>query len=141
MNTPPSRGKRIIILHAGYEGGWVPGALLIAAKNIKTAAADYHQDMNADLFETWFGNQLLPSLSYKFPGQSCVIVMDNAPYHSRLLHPTPSKNMKKADIIEALQRHQIPIPDEIEVPGRKSRKPIKDDLLKLFKVNIFIKNP
>lgn len=43
LDTPPSRGKRIIILHAGCEAGWIPGALLIAAKNIKDASADYHQ--------------------------------------------------------------------------------------------------
>lgn len=81
LDAPPSRGKRIIILHAGYEGGWVPGALLIATKNIKDAAADYHQDMNGDLFETWFEKTLIPALASTFPDEPCAIIMDNAAYH------------------------------------------------------------
>lgn len=52
METPPSRGKRIIVLNAGTKDGWVPGCLLLSVKNIKSTAADYHQDMNHELFET-----------------------------------------------------------------------------------------
>lgn len=39
---------------------------------------DYHSEMDGDLFETWFKDQLLPNI----PSGS-VLAMDNASYHSR----------------------------------------------------------
>lgn len=36
LKVPPNRGKRIIILHAGNESGFVPNSLLLSAKNILT---------------------------------------------------------------------------------------------------------
>ncbi|XP_052131575.1 uncharacterized protein LOC113215796 [Frankliniella occidentalis] len=77
---------------------------------MKDAWADYHQDMNAELFEKWFDGQLLPALARTFPGESCVIVMDNAPYHSRLKHLTPSMNMRKDRIVEIMQHHRLAVP-------------------------------
>ncbi|KAJ8940711.1 hypothetical protein NQ318_009114 [Aromia moschata] len=62
LNTPCSRGKRVIILHAGSKDGFVPNALLLSAKNITKSSADYHEDMTADLFEKWFVEQLLPNI-------------------------------------------------------------------------------
>lgn len=76
---PPSRGKRLIILHVGGEDGFVENGLLISAKDIKSSCADYHQDMDSELFEKWFQSQLLPSLG----NTKTAIVMDNASYHSR----------------------------------------------------------
>ncbi|XP_050512932.1 uncharacterized protein LOC126888619 [Diabrotica virgifera virgifera] len=75
LNTPCSRGKRIIILHAGSEQGFVRNALLLSAKNINESSADYHEDMTAHLFEKWFKEQLLPNIS-----PNSVIVMDNMNY-------------------------------------------------------------
>ncbi|XP_066150291.1 uncharacterized protein [Euwallacea fornicatus] len=49
--TPCSRGKRIIILRAGSENGFVPNGLLFSAKNISQSSADYHEDMTAQLLE------------------------------------------------------------------------------------------
>src|ERR1700729_2108660 len=72
LNAPCSRGKRVIILHAGSKNGFVPNALLLSAKNISQSSADYHEDMTADLFEKWFSEQLLPNVS-----PNSVIVMDN----------------------------------------------------------------
>ena len=42
----------------------------------KGSAADYHQEMNAENFERWFKEKLLPALP-----ANCLIVMDNASYH------------------------------------------------------------
>jgi hypothetical protein len=86
LNIPPSRGKRIIVLHAGNENGWIPGALLLSAKNITNCSADYHQDMDGAFFETWFQHQLLSNV----PCNS-VIVMDN----SRQISKKPNQNTKK----------------------------------------------
>lgn len=53
--------------------------VLLSAKNIVNTSADYQEDMTANLFETWFREQLLPNIS-----ANLVIVMDNASYHSRI---------------------------------------------------------
>lgn len=76
-DTPASRGKRLIILHAGSHKGWVDNCLLVSCKDLKKCNADYHEDMTADLFEGWFQRQLMPALT-----GPAVIVMDNASYHS-----------------------------------------------------------
>lgn len=47
LQTPSSRGKRIVILHAGSINSFVPNALLLSAKQIKKYYADYHKDMTA----------------------------------------------------------------------------------------------
>ncbi|XP_066982753.1 uncharacterized protein [Macrobrachium rosenbergii] len=48
--------------------------LTFTAKN----DGDYHRQMNHEVFEEWFRCQLLPNIP-----PASVIVMDNAPYHSR----------------------------------------------------------
>lgn len=53
-----SRGKRIAILLAGSKDGFVQNVLLLSAKNIADAKADYHADMNTELFAKWFIQQL-----------------------------------------------------------------------------------
>lgn len=54
MDAPVSRGKRIIIIHAGCKDGWIDGCLSLSAKQISNSSADYQQDMNAEVFEDWF---------------------------------------------------------------------------------------
>ena len=106
LNTPCSRGKHIIILHAGSESGFVPNAMLLSAKNIAQSSADYHQDMNVNLFEKWFSEQSLPNILLH-----SVIVMDNAPYHSRILSKIPNTASKKEDILTFMTNKNILIPD------------------------------
>lgn len=104
-NLPPSRGKRLLILHAGSANGWVKNCLLLSSKCIKSASADYHQDMNAELFETWVQTQLIPNLP-----ENSVIVMDNASYHSRQIFRMPSMAMKKEDILKFMEERSIEFP-------------------------------
>lgn len=113
LSGPCSRGKRIIILHAGSEDGFIPNALLLSAKNIKQSSADYHEDMTAELFEKWAEEQLCPNLK-----PNSVIVMDNASYHSRIKPDTkvPTTSTKKADIIEFMECKGM------EVPPKATRK-------------------
>jgi hypothetical protein len=127
LNIPPSRGKRIIVLHAENKNGWIPGALLLSAKNIANCSADYDQDMDGALFETWFKHQLLPNV----PCNS-VIVMDNARYHSRHLSKKPNQNTKKEDILNCIRANQI------EVPAGKTTK---KELIKIINqsANISVK--
>lgn len=62
LNGPCSRGKRVIILHAGSDKGFVPNALFLPARNIKRSSADYHEDMTASLLEKWFTEKLPPNI-------------------------------------------------------------------------------
>ena len=124
LNGPCNRGKRIIILHAGSENGFVSDCLLLSAKSLKQSCADYHEDMTAELFEKWIEQQLLPNI----PPNS-VIIMDNAPYHSRQQTKIPNLSTKKGDIIEFMQSKNMEIP----------QKPTKKILLELIKKQKFSK--
>ena len=53
--------------------------------------------MDSYNFEKWFKEQLLPNL-----GPNSVIVMDNAPYHSKKNVSLPLKG-RRADVIQQLQ--------------------------------------
>lgn len=96
-------GVRYIILHAGSEDGFVENASLIfkAGYNL----GDYHNSMNSDNFEKWFEHQLIPNLE-----EPSLIIMDNAPYHSRLVEKIPNQSWTKGSLIEWLQHRQIPFP-------------------------------
>lgn len=101
LDVPPSRGKRIIILHAGGIDGWV-GEYLLSAKNVSDSSLDYHEDMTAQLFEDWFENKLIPALP-----KNSIIVMDNASYHSRQIVKIPTTNSKKAEIQDFLINNNL----------------------------------
>lgn len=100
--APSNKGKRITILHAGSEDGWVPNCLFLAAKNISDSSLDYHCDTTAEVFEDWFQNKLLPNI----PPKSS-IVMDNASYHSRQLNKVPSSTSRKKEIQDFLSDRDI----------------------------------
>lgn len=90
----PGKGKRLIVLHIGSEDGFVPGGLLCFESKKTT---DYHEEMNGDVFNNWVAN-VLPLLK-----DNCVIVMDNAPYHSMKKEKIPNTSTRKADILQWLQ--------------------------------------
>ncbi|XP_050316176.1 uncharacterized protein LOC126750570 [Anthonomus grandis grandis] len=70
------------------RNAFIAGQLVFESKQTK----DYHEEMNAQVFEEWFEN-ILPSLE-----NGCVIVLDNASYHTRKLDKTPTSATKKGDI-------------------------------------------
>ena len=74
--------------------------------------------MNYDNFRKWLEEWLIPNL----PAHS-VIVLDNAPYHSKQRDRCPTIQTKKGDIQDWLRRHQIPFPD----------KALKAELLEICK--------
>ncbi|KAJ4440794.1 hypothetical protein ANN_10640 [Periplaneta americana] len=80
LKSPSSRGKRIMVLHAGGREGWVPNCLYLSARNIQDSKADSHDEITGEVFENWFKTRLLQNLPRD---KKCVIVMDNASYHSR----------------------------------------------------------
>lgn len=95
------RGERFIIVHAGGENGFVPGGLLLfRSKNGNKG--DYHDSMNSQCFSKWFKDQLLPNLP-----NECLIIMDNASYHNKIVNKAPTRNSKKADIVQWLLNNEV----------------------------------
>lgn len=124
LDAPVSRGKRIIILHAGSEKGWI-GQPLLSAKNVKSSSLDYHEDMTSSLFEEWFCDTLLPNLP-----KDSVIVMDNAPYHSRQQNKVPTKCNNKKDIKEFLEANDLYFEDHYT----------KNQLIEVMKTKEYLKD-
>ena len=89
--SPCNRGQRLIVVHAGSEDGFIPGARLIYKAALSTG--DYHNEMNAKNFTKWLEEMLLPNLD----GPSA-IVMDNASYQTMQYDKCPTSNTRKADI-------------------------------------------
>lgn len=76
-----STGDRYIICHAGGRNGFVPNASMFLRTTAKPKQSDdYHEDMDGDRFRNWLDEKLLPNLH-----EPSVIVVDNAPYHSKLV--------------------------------------------------------
>ena len=92
------KGNRIMICGIGSEDGFVPNASLVfhAKTPVEGLPDDYHKSMNAEVFENWIFNLVETG---KIPSHS-VIIMDNAPYHSRKEFLLPNKSWKKKDIVD-----------------------------------------
>lgn len=97
---PLGKGRRLILLHAGGEGGFIQNAKLLFRSG--TNSENYHDEMDGNKFKHWFQSQLLPNI----PNNS-VIIMDNAPYHSMLQEKLPTSTSRKAEMIEWLNCHGI----------------------------------
>jgi hypothetical protein len=103
-----SEGKRFIVLHAGSRFGFLDGcSLLLDSNNDK----DYHRTMNGEIFKNWVILQLITALSQL--QDKCVVVMDNAPYHSVQLDKPPTFSSKKAEMQEWLEKRGTKIQGKI----------------------------
>lgn len=104
IKPPSGKGSRLIITHIGNEQGFVEGGLLIFQSK---HTGDYHEDMNADVFEEYFEQMLdlIPSGS--------VIVLDNAPYHSRKAVQIPTTAWRKDDIKKWLSERGVSLLDDM----------------------------
>ena len=111
LSVPPSKGKKVVICHAGSSEGFVPNAVLLCGKQLSESYADYH-DMNAEIFKRWFANTLITNLP---KDRKVVFMMVNAKYHSRLVDKSPTMNMRKNDMISYMIEHRIEIPSPLTV--------------------------
>jgi transposase len=134
--TPPkSKGRRAIIIGAVSEEGLIHGATKIF-KSGKNEDGDYHSAMNAPLFHDWL-EKSLPAIREAAQGRPTAIVMDNAPYHSKMegRPPTgPAYNIGQK--IAFLEMHGVPIPP----PKSNRKKPDKTQLNALV-VKLVEENP
>jgi hypothetical protein len=87
---PISKGLRLIIINAGGENGFVPGAYARWKSNSHTG--DYHHEMNFENYEKWVRTQLVPHLLPK-----SVVAIDNAPYHNKQKEKCPTSASRKDD--------------------------------------------
>lgn len=116
LKNPTGKGKRLIITHIGGVNGFVEDGLL-SFESKKTG--DYHEEMNSEKFENWF-KKVLTKLPY-----NSVVVLDNAPYHSRRLEKLPTTAWRKMNIQQWLSDKCIPFDETM----------VKCELLNLVKQN------
>jgi len=106
IQKPTGHGERLIMIHAMTAQGWVPGARVVFKSSRKTG--DYHGQMNAELFERWFVEHLLPNIP-----PHALIILDNAPYHNVLsTHSAPTPTCAKDKIRTWLEANHIPCRDD-----------------------------
>lgn len=101
MKIPVGKGGRLIVCHAGSDRtGFIPESKLVF--RAKSKSADYHTEMNSELFRDWFVNDFINYLE-----EGSIIVLDNASYHSVQLNKIPSSNSRKAEILAWLANNNI----------------------------------
>lgn len=115
--APLGKGGRLIVCHAGNMDGFIPGALLLFKSK---STGDYHEEMDATRFKSWFTDSLLPNIE-----EGSFIIMDNASYHSVQIDRQPTTATKKADIINWLKLKNIPCSEDL----------LKSELLELVKLS------
>lgn len=102
VQKPTGKGERLIIINAISSAGWVNGAKLVFQAKRKTG--DYHGQMNAELFQKWFSEKLIPNIP-----ENSLIIMDNASYHTTLsLCSPPTPTCAKDRIRKWLMENKIP---------------------------------
>jgi len=114
LDVPSGKGARIIIAHVGSrETGHVADAGLVFVG--KKKSGDYHGEMNSDLWLKWLKQKVLPKI------RGAVLVVDRAPYHTKLTTETrpASSKMRKADLADWLES-QDAVPDEWPTTWRQS---------------------
>ena len=104
----------MIVLHAGYEFGFIPNADLVFKAH--SASVDYHGGMNHQTVVRWLQEKLIPNIPRK-----CVLVIDNAAYHNVQEDRCPVTSTTKPAMREWLTRHGI----------QWSEKMLKAELLEL----------
>ena len=92
-------------------------------KKLSDAFADYHQDMNANVFENWFLEKLIPNLPEK-----SVVILDNASYHCCQVDKIPNMNTRKAEMLDFVKRNSLTVPEPLPT------KPVLLELIKMANI-------
>ena len=93
----PTKGPLLIIAHVGSKDGFVKGPNgedLSFVMNTHKPDPGYKKNMNAENFEHWMINIILPRVPRK-----SVLVMDNCSYHKRIPNKKPTSRHNKAGLI------------------------------------------
>ncbi|KAL1494434.1 hypothetical protein ABEB36_010033 [Hypothenemus hampei] len=130
-----SEGDRFTILHVGYKDSFLPNCGLIFSS--QNNDRDYHKTMNGEIFFDWVKTKLVPNLDKI--NSKCVVVMDNAPYHSVLLEKPITISATKSVISGFLQKHGVTFDDKL-LKNRlwKLAEPYIQNSSKKYVVNEFL---
>lgn len=101
LERPSGKGRRWCFIHAMLENGMVPKACYIF--EAKKSTGDYHNMFNAEHFQEWWNEKLMPNLPRK-----CVVVIDRATFHLVPEEQIILATMRKAELQEWLTSKNIP---------------------------------
>jgi hypothetical protein len=101
LERPTGKGRRWCFIHAISPYGLVKNALRIF--EAKRSTGDYHNMFNAQHFQEWWTEQLLPNLPPR-----CVIVIDRASFHLVPSEQIIPQALRKAELREWLTHKNIP---------------------------------
>jgi len=122
VGGPSGRGEREIILHAisrhGLFGGDYPANFKAKDLSQKFPSSqhffvggsileDYHTNMDGSLFINWLRNRFIPSFDALFPGEKCILILDNASYHSAKGEGFIPLGGTKTQLIESLTKLNV----------------------------------
>lgn len=124
-------GQRWILVHAGGDNGFIPGAELLY--KCKSNTGDYHHEMDTKNFTKWLKERLLPNLP-----PNGIIVIDNAPYHSTQTEKPPVSSSLKSEMQSWLRSNNITYDEKMTkrelyhliVINKPPKKYIVDQLIK-----------
>ncbi|XP_048482148.1 uncharacterized protein LOC125489667 [Plutella xylostella] len=124
-------GQCWILVHAGGEYGFVPGAELLYKCKNKTG--DYQNEMDTNFFVKWLSEKLLPNLP-----PNGLVVIDNAPYHSTQSEKIPCQSSLKSEMQSWLTKNNISFDQKMTKPelyhiirlNKPEKKYVVDDLLR-----------
>lgn len=121
IKPPGSRGRK---RNNAEEWSDVPD--VVKEANIVPNQVDYHGNFTAEIFEDLFST-LCKTLYEKYG--SVIIHMDGASYHKRRVESIPTSSVRKQEIIDWLNAHNIDFSDEL-------RKPELLELVKMAKEKV-----
>lgn len=124
-------GQRWILVHAGGEYGFIPGAELLYKCKSKTG--DYHDEMDTKNFVKWLNEKLLPNLP-----PNGIVVIDNAPYHSTQAEKIPCQSSLKSEMQSWLTKNNISFDEKMTKPelyhiiklNKPEKRYVVDELLR-----------
>lgn len=104
LERPAGKGRRWCFIHAMLETGLIADACYIF--EAKKSTGDYHNMFNAQHFQEWWINQLMPNLPKK-----TVLVIDRATFHLVPEEQITPAAMRKFELQDWLTEKQIPWED------------------------------
>ena len=127
FKVPSGKGDRNIVSHIGSaETGLLPNCLLLFRGSKSNKSADYHTEMNWNVFSHWCRNKVFPEI--RKTGIKSVVILDRATYHTVLDDDDrwPVTSWTKRRLSDAIIRWGGPPSDWL--PNWESLK-VKQDLL------------
>lgn len=119
MPAGAHKGKRWIILGAGWERGWIEGSVVVYDPIAGTDG--FKGNINSDLFIKYLKEHVIP----KLPPNS-VVVMDNARYHKMFADEDAKLPMKKDELQLVLRERGVAFDETC----------LKAELVSLFKKHV-----